>query len=126
MTHALDIPLPEIKPSNFEKAWTRFELVASAQEWNENRQLKIVPTLFSERLLDCYMELSEEEKSSLLVLKKSMVEKCGLTKDPLTAGKQFTARCQGPDEKTSEFAADVNRLFKWAYPTESSESAVLL
>ena len=101
MARTLDIPLPEINPSNFEKAWARFKLAASAQEWDENRQLKIAPTLLSEKLLACYVELLEEEKSSLQALKKALLEKCDLVKNPLIARKQFTARCQGLVEKTS-------------------------
>ena len=91
MACALDTQLPEINTSDFEKAWIRFELVASAQEWDENRQLKITPTLLSEGLLDCYMELSKEEKLLLQVLKKVLLEKNDLAKDPLIAGKEFTA-----------------------------------
>ena len=120
------MPLPEINSKNFERAWTRFQLVAAAQEWDENKQLKIVPTLLSEKLLDSYLELSEEERSSLQALEKSLVERCSLTKDPLVAGKQFTTRRQGQSERTSEFATDLKRLFKCAYPSESGESAVLL
>lgn len=126
MARALDMPLPEINSNNFERAWTRFQLVAAAQEWDEDKQLKILPTLLSEKLLDCYLELSEEERSSLRALEKALVERCSLTKDPLVAGKQFTTRRQGQTEKTSEFAADLKRLFKCAYPSESGESAVLL
>ena len=72
-------------------ALTRFELVASAQKWDERKQLKIVPTLLNEKLLDSNMEWAEEEKSSLQALKKSLMDKCDLVKDLLIAGKQFTA-----------------------------------
>ena len=50
---------------------------------------------YSEKLLDSYLELSEEERSSLQTLEKSLVERCSLTKDLLVAGKQFTTRRQG-------------------------------
>ena len=98
MARALDMPLPEINSNNFERAWTQFQLVAAVQEWDEDKQLKILPTLFSEKLLDSYLELSEEERSSLQALEKALVEKCSLTKDPLVAGKQFTTRRQGQTE----------------------------
>ena len=73
------------------------------------KQLKIVLTFLSEKLLDSYLELSEEERSSLPALGKSLVERCRLTKDPLVAGKQFTTRLEGQTEKTWEFAADLKR-----------------
>ena len=62
----LDIPLPEINHSDFEKVWTRFELVVVAQEWNGNRQFKIILTLLNKKLLDCCMGLSAEEKSEVI------------------------------------------------------------
>ena len=107
MAQVLDMPLPDINSNNFERAWTRFQLVAAVQEWDENQHLKIVPTLLSEKLLDSYLELSEEERSSLQALEKSLVEMCSLTKDPLVAGKQFTTWRQCQTEKTSEFTADL-------------------
>ena len=30
----LDLPLPEITVADFQRSWTRFELVASAKEWD--------------------------------------------------------------------------------------------
>ena len=36
MASPLDLPaLPEITVEDFMRAWTRFELVATAKEWNE-------------------------------------------------------------------------------------------
>ena len=102
----LDMPLPEINSNNFKRAWTQFQMVTVAQEWDENKQLKIVPPLLSEKLLDSYVELLEEEKSLLQAPEKSLVQRCSLTKYPLVTGKQFTTRRQGQKEKTSEFAAD--------------------
>ena len=40
MAAQLDIPLPEITVDSFHRAWTQFQLVASAKEWNDkNRRL---------------------------------------------------------------------------------------
>ena len=33
----MDLPLPEITMENFLHAWTRFELVAIAKEWNAGK-----------------------------------------------------------------------------------------
>ena len=40
MAQALDMPLPEIDSNNFERAWTRFQLVAAAQEWYEKKAVE--------------------------------------------------------------------------------------
>ena len=34
MAQSLDIPLPELTTDDFQRAWTRFELVAKAKEWD--------------------------------------------------------------------------------------------
>ena len=39
-----DIPLPEITAADFDRSWGRFELVAKAKEWNDTRQLTVIPT----------------------------------------------------------------------------------
>lgn len=35
MAQSLDIPLPEVTAEDFKRAWTRFELVAKAKEWED-------------------------------------------------------------------------------------------
>ena len=67
------MPLLEINSNNFERVWTRFQLVAAVQEWDEKKQLKIVPIFLSDKLLDSYLELSEEERSSLPAPEESLV-----------------------------------------------------
>ena len=47
----LDLPLPEITMSDFERSWTRFELVASAKEWNDTKKKLILPTLLRGKLV---------------------------------------------------------------------------
>lgn len=59
-----EIPLPEIQREDFKRAWTRFELVAKAKEWNKAKQLAIIPTLLRGKLLDTYVELPDESKES--------------------------------------------------------------
>ena len=45
MATPLDLPLPEIASGEFHQAWTRFELVASAKEWNNEGKKLVLPTL---------------------------------------------------------------------------------
>ena len=52
MTVQLDLPLPEITVEDFKRAWTHFELVADAKDWNENEQKVILPTLLCRKLVD--------------------------------------------------------------------------
>ena len=68
MARELDLPLPELTSSgrreDFERAWTRFELVAAAKEWDEEKQVTIIPTLLRGNLVDAYVELEDEISGS--------------------------------------------------------------
>lgn len=121
-----DIPLPEIGTEDFDRSWARFELVAKAKEWNDAKQLTIIPTLLRGRLLDYYLDLSEEEKSSMEALKKALVGRAGLSADPLVAARKFMTRSQGTSESVADYLAELKKVFKRAHPTESLDSTVLL
>ena len=56
MAAQLDLPLQELSVENFSRAWMQFELVAAPKQWDEAKQLTILPTLLRERLLDYYVE----------------------------------------------------------------------
>ena len=56
----MDLLLPEITKEDFLRAWTRFELVATAKEWNAGKRATVLPTLLHGKLVDIYIELSKE------------------------------------------------------------------
>ena len=123
---AMDLQLPELTTDDFHRAWTRFELVAAAKEWNEAKRLTIVPTVLRGKLIDYYTEFDDATKTNLAALKKALQEKAGLMKDPLMASRSFNQRNQSPNEKVDEYASELKRLFKQAYPDEDMASTVLL
>ena len=82
MAVQLDLPLPELAVENFSHAWTQFELVAAAKQWNEAKQLTILLTLLRGRLLDYYVELDTDQKGSLRMLKAALMTKAGIGQDP--------------------------------------------
>ena len=118
-----DLPLPEITVEEFPRAWTRFELVSAAKEWNAEKQALILPTLLRGKLVDYYVNLDATTKADLNLLKVAL-----MTQDPLTAGKLFISRCQrsGENEKAVDFAYHLKKLFKQAYPDEDLASGILL
>ena len=126
MAAQLDIPLPEITVDNFHRAWTRFQLVASAKEWNADKQKVILPKLLRGRLVDYYAELDEATRGVLERLKTLLMTKAGLVHDCLASGQMFMLRSQWPEEKVADFVVELKKLFKEAYPTEELTSAVLL
>ena len=122
----MDLPLPEITMENFLCAWTRFKLVAAAKEWNTGKRAIVLPTLLRGKLLDIYIELGEDTRADLAEVKKTLMSKVGLTKDPLVAGKEFIARVQWEDETVNTFAVDLKLLFSQAYPSEEPTAGILL
>ena len=69
MATPLDLPLPEITVDGFHRAWTRFELVAKAKDWNDAQQKLVLPTLLRGKLVDYYTEADEETRDDLGRLK---------------------------------------------------------
>ena len=60
MAVQLDLPLPEIAVEGFKRAWTHFELVTDAKDWNENKWKVIFPMLLCGTLVDIYLTIDEE------------------------------------------------------------------
>ena len=123
--HSL-IYLSEITTEVFSCAWIRFELVSTAQEWNTEKQVMILPTLLQGKLVDYYVELDEAVKATIKLLKTALMTRAGLIEDPLTAGKIFISHCQHTNEKAEDFANDLRKLFKQIYPDEDVTSGILL
>lgn len=126
MAQSLDLPLPEVTTENFTRAWTRFELVAKAKEWNAEKQLTILPTLLRGKLLDHFVDCDDDTKSDLKKLHAALLAASGQLEDPLSAAKQFTSRDQRPEECVADFASAIKKLFRRAYPEEQATSKVLL
>ena len=101
-------------------------LAATAKQWQEEKQLQILPTLLRGTLVDYYMDLSEEEKKSLEGLKQALERKAGIKKDPLVAAKYFNSRHQDDKERVVDYATQLRKAFIEAYPDEDVGSAVLL
>ena len=126
MATSLELPLPELVAEDFQRGWTRFEFVAVAQKWDANKQLTVIPTLLRGKLIDYYVELDDGTKTDLALLKAALQEKAGKKEDPLMASRSFNQRNQGQNEKVTDFADALKKLFKTAYPGEAITSAVLL
>ena len=104
----------------FEHAWLRFELAATAKEWQEDKQLRTLPTLLRGKLVEYFVELGSEEKSSLEGVKAVLTKEAGLKKDPLVAAKHFSSREQGEKESVRDYATQLRKAFAEAYPKEVS------
>lgn len=126
MAGQIELPLPEISTDNFSRAWLRFQLVAKAKAWDEDQQKTILPTLLRGDLLDAYLSLSDEEKDSLDTMKEALAKRAGVAKHPLLVCKLFSEKSQGAHQRVLEYATELTKLFREAYPSEGATSAVLL
>ena len=102
----------------------RFGLLAAAKD--NTKQLAVLPALLRGKLLDYYLDLGDDDKVDLKTLKEALKRKAGIDKDPLKASKLFNERCQGSQEKPVDFASELRKLFKQAFPEEDTKSVVLL
>ena len=126
MAQSLDLPLPEITVNDFHRSWTRFELVASAKEWDEAKQRLILPTLLRGKLVDAYVLLNDTARTSLGNIKKALIKGVGILRDPLITGQAFMSRHQSAGETVRDYVADIKKLFKESYPEEPQTSPILL
>ena len=109
MAERLDLPLPEITVVDFQRSWIRFELVASAKEWDEAKQKLILPTLLCGKLVDSYVALDESAHRTLGNIKKALMESVGIARDPLTAGQAFMGHHQGAGGTTQQILRNCSR-----------------
>ena len=73
MAQLLDIPLPEVTAESFKRAWTRFELVAKAKEWEAAKQLQtVLPTLLRGKLVEKNVDFDDETKGNIDKLKAAL------------------------------------------------------
>eukprot|EP00731_Ephydatia_muelleri_P033860 Em0040g10a len=126
MAEKVNIPLPDITCEDFESSWICFELVAAAKEWSQEKQALILPTLLRGKLVECYVELEADTKKAVNYVKEELVKRLRLCREPLEAGKLFMTRSQLERERVMEFAMQLKKLFKQAYPEEDSTSSILL
>eukprot|EP00731_Ephydatia_muelleri_P010157 Em0005g743a len=104
MAEKVNIPLPDITCEDFESSWIRFELVAAAKEWSQEKQALILPTLLRGKLVECYVELEADTKKAVNYVKEELVKRLRLCREPLEAGKLFMTRSQLERERVTEFA----------------------
>ena len=61
--------------------------------------------LFRSKLLDYYLELEDDVKGDLKLLKVPLEDRAGKKEDPLTTPRNFNQRNQGQGEKVTDFTS---------------------
>ena len=85
---------------DLKRGWTRFEFVTTA-----TKQLTVIPTLLRGKLIDYYMELENDVKGDLKLLRTALEDRAGKKEDPLIASKNFNQCNQGQGEKVTDFTS---------------------
>ena len=72
------------------------------------------------------METDKGTRGDLGRMKTLLMMKAGLVRDSLASSQMFMTRTQYPEEKVSDFAVELKRLFKEACSSDDYTSAILL
>ena len=72
------------------------------------------------------MSLEDEKKADPETLRKALMDRAGISKDPLASAKVFSERRQGEQETVTDFEGALKKLFKEAYPEETASTSGVL
>ena len=122
MAEQRHISVPKPFSSGDVSEWLRrFEICSKANKWNEETQALKLPTLLEGEALAVWLELSEEEQSSMETIKRKLKEKMMPMKF-ISLG-QFHARKLHPGEPLSVFTHDLKQLLEQAVPDLTDDTA---
>ncbi len=125
MASGLGLALPETLSGDDAKSWfRRFEVCATANDWDDPKKLRRLPTLLKGRAWAVYDSLSEEQVGTYTRLKKELLARLSpdTEEDRLCAREQLSKRRLHEDrESVDELARDLEKLLDKAAPDLPSE-----
>ena len=114
------ICLPESLEDGDAKSWfRRFDVCASANEWNAAKKLTQLPTLLRGRAWAIYESLGEDDNASYAALKKAILGRLNpdTDEDRLAACEHLTRRqFREGSESIDELARDLETLLDQSLP----------
>ena len=84
------IPLSEICVEDFEHSWTKFHLAIAANKCEKEKEPAVLPALLRDKLVEYYVSLEDNEKDDPVTLRKGLMDRAGISKDPLALAKVFS------------------------------------
>ena len=72
------------------------------------------------------MSLEDGKKADSETLRKALMDRAGISKDPLASSKVFSERRQGTQETVKDFEGALKKLFKEANPEETASTSGVL
>ena len=117
---SVGLAIPEPLQDRDAHAWfKRFEVCAAANEWDEAKQLKRLPTLLRGRAWAVYDALKESEMDPYGHLKDALLQRLSpnTEEDRLSAQEELARRClREEQESVDELAHDIEKLLDKASP----------
>ena len=103
----------------------RFEISATANQWNAATQALKLPTLLEGEALAIWLELSTEQKADYAVAKEHLITKMAPTE--FVSLEEFHSRKMRPGEAIALYLYELKRLLQQAIPElEANTSKCLL
>ncbi len=107
---------------DFAQWFRRFEDVAIACGWNEDRRLQILPALLTENAHEIFHVLPDAEKDTYPHLRTALAERLQPAENRHFKATELHARRQGPLETVDDYSSAVQRLARGAYSTYPEET----
>ena len=95
--------------------FTKFEICFRANEWNDDKKIKKLPTLLEGEALALWLELSDEDQADYAKAKKAITEK--MCPASFVSLDEFHLRKMHPGESLSLFVHELKKLLNQAMPT---------
>ena len=119
------LALPEPLQGDDARSWfKRFEVCAAANEWNDQKKLRRLPTLLRGRAWAIFDALLEDQTDSYDNLKKAILDRLSpdTDEDRLSARDILSRRRLRDQESVDELARDIEKLLDKASPGLPAEA----
>ncbi len=114
-------PFNQIEPfhgrlgNDFDQWLARFDAVARACNWTENRQIQIIPAMLTENAHEIYLSLPDADKTDFQRFRAALSRLLQPAENRRFRAAELHARKQGPAESAEDYASSVQRLARGAY-----------
>ncbi|MCP4599592.1 MAG: hypothetical protein GY847_03470, partial [Proteobacteria bacterium] len=100
---------------DFSRWIRRFEDVAAACNWNDDRKLQILPALLVENAHEIYHAIPAANRATYDALKQLLINQLQPAENRQIKATELHARKQGMYESIDDYSSDVQRLARGAY-----------
>ena len=105
------------EPEQFADWLIRFEVIATANGWDNARQLAVLPSYLTQYAFQVYEELPGASKEDLKLMKDGLKAKLSAGDRQMVWRLQFRATKRNPGESLDAYAFRLRKLVCRAYPT---------